>query len=103
MRSGHQSCSCCRRGGIRIIFTKTKKNGDGSSVRVLCGDLERGDGFQAGLDILLLSTVPDTEVNFDLIVAQLASDVVPDRCLGPVDGALRAAATLALAALGAGR
>lgn len=78
------------------------------SVRVLCGNLQRGDGFQAGLDALLLSAVRDAEVVAFLLSGLmggqlvLASDVLSSR-LGPVDRSLPAAATLALAALGARR
>lgn len=74
-------------------------------MRVLCGYLQRGDGFQAGLDILLLPAVPDARVEAFLLSGlmggqlALASDVFSR--LGPVDRSLPAAATLALAALGA--
>lgn len=63
-------------------------------MRVLCGDLQRGDGFQAGLDALLLPAVPDPELGGAL------PNVLPP-CLGPVDGSFPAAAELSLAALGA--
>lgn len=63
------------------------------SVRVFCGDLQRGDGFQAGLDVLLLTAVPNTGVG---------AGVLPSR-LRPVDRSVPAAAALALAALGARR
>lgn len=75
-------------------------------MRVLGGYLQRGDGFQAGLDILLLSDVPDAGVEAfllsGLIGAQLAltHDVLFSH-LGPVQRALPAAALLALNALGA--
>lgn len=77
-------------------------------MRVLCGNLQRGDGFQAGLDILLLSAVPDAGVEAFLLSGMmggqlaLASDVLSSR-LEPVDRSFPAAATLALAALGARR
>lgn len=77
-------------------------------MRVLCGNLQRGDGFQAGLDVLLLSIVPDAGVEAFLLSGLmggqlcLASDVLSSR-LQPVNRALPAAATLALAALGAWR
>lgn len=73
-------------------------------MRVLRGDLQRGDGFQAGLDALLLSAVPDAGVEAFLLSGRLAlaSDVVSSG-LQPVDRSLPAAAALALAALGAWR
>lgn len=77
-------------------------------MRVLCCDLQRGDGFQAGLDVLLLSAIADTGVKAFLLSGRmggqlvLASDVVSSS-LEPVDRSLPAAATLALAALGAWR
>lgn len=80
----------------------------GVSVRVLGGDLQRGDGFQAGLDVLLLSAVSDAGVEAFLAISltgrqlALASDLLTCR-LQPVDRALPAAATLALAAFGARR
>lgn len=80
----------------------------GASVRVLRGDLQRGDGFQAGLHVLLLPAVPGAGVQAFLLSGlmggqlALASDVLSS-ALQPVDRALPAAAALALAALGAWR
>lgn len=77
-------------------------------MRVLSGNLQRGNGFQAGLDVLLLSAVPDTRVETFLLSGLmggqlvLASDVLSS-CLEPMDRSLPTAATLALAALGAWR
>lgn len=82
-------------------------------MRVLCGNLQRGDGFHAGLDILLLSAVPNAGVETFLLralsrlmggqlVLRLASEVLSSR-LRSVDRSLPAAAPLALAALGAQR
>lgn len=68
---------------------KSKSVGGGGSVRVLCSNLQRGNGFQAGLDVLLLTAV--------LGVEALAPAVLP------LDRPLPAAAALALAALGARR
>lgn len=70
---------------LHVYQGATRLNNQGVSVRVLCGNLQRGDGFQAGLDVLLLTTVLNVEV--------LASDVLS------LDGSLPAAAELALAAL----
>lgn len=97
MRSGHQSCSC-RRWRHQDYIYQDKIKRDGRSVGVLRGDLERGDGFQAGLDVLLLPTVAGAEVKVRLVLAQRA-----DSRFQPVDGALCAAATLTLAALRARR
>lgn len=85
----------------RLFLCQIKNTQKEVSVRVLCGDFQRGDGFQAGLDVLLLSTVPNTEVKGFLLSSQLvlASDVLSS-CLKPVDRSLPTAATLALAALG---
>lgn len=84
--------------------SRRQKKKRGVSVRVLRGDLQRGDGFQAGLDALLLSAVPDAGVEAFLLSGRLAlaSDVVSSG-LQPVDRSLPAAAALALAALGAWR
>lgn len=77
-------------------------------MRVFCGNLQRGDGFQAGLDVLLLSAIPDARVEAFLLSGLmggqlvLASDVLSSR-LEPVDRSLPTAATLALTALGAQR
>lgn len=77
-------------------------------MRVLGGNLQRGDGFQAGLDVLLLSAVSNAGVEVVLLIGlrggqlALASDVLSSR-LEPVDRSLPAAAALALAALGAWR
>lgn len=77
-------------------------------MRVFCGNLQRGDGFQAGLHILLLSAVPDAGVEAFLLsglmggMLVLASDVLSPH-LGPVDRSLSAAAMLAFTALGARR
>lgn len=68
----------------------TGPNKEEASVRVLRRDLQRGDGFQAGLDVLLLTSFLNGEV--PLASAALSRD----RPLLP------AAAALALAALGAG-
>ena len=83
---------------------RQKKKGGRVSVRVLRGDLQRGDGFQAGLDALLLPAVPDAGVEAFLLSGRLAlaSDVLSSG-LQPVDRSLPAAAALALAALGAWR
>lgn len=78
-------------------------------MRVFCGDLQRGNGFQAGLHVLLLPAVPDAGNEAFLLSGMmggllvLASDVLCSR-LQPVDRSVSAAAaTLALAALGARR
>lgn len=77
-------------------------------MRVFCGNLQRGDGFQAGLYILLLSAVSDFGVEAfllsGLVAGQLAvaSDVL-SFCLRTEDRSVPAAATLAFAALGAWR
>ena len=90
-------------GGV-CSWVKSRRQKNGVSVGVLCGNLQRGDGFQAGLDVLLLSVVPDAGVEAFLLSGQLvlASDVLSSK-LRPVDRSLPAAATLALAALGAWR
>lgn len=54
-------------------------------MRLLCGNLQRGDGFQTGLNVLLLTAVLNVKV--------LASGVLS------LDRSLPAAAALALAAL----
>lgn len=74
---------------LHVYQGATRLKSKGLSVRVLCGNLQRGDGFQAGLDVLLLTTVLNVEV--------LASDVLS------LDRSLPAAAALALAALRARR
>lgn len=78
-------------------------------MRIFCGDLQRGNGFQAGLHALLLSAVPDAGNEAFLLSGMmggqldLASDVLCSH-LQPVDRSVSAAAaTLALAALGARR
>lgn len=58
-------------------------------MRLFSGDLQRGDGFQAGLDALLLPAVPHPQLGGVL------RDVLPS-CLRPEDGPLPAAAALAL-------
>ncbi len=65
-------------------------------MRVLCGNLQRGDGFQACLDVLLLSAVPDARFKFFLLSSLmggqliLASDVLSSS-LKPLDRSLPAA------------
>lgn len=77
-------------------------------MRILRSNLQRSDGFQAGLDVFLLSAVRDAGVEAFLLSGLMgrqlavASDVLSSG-LKPVDGSLPAAATLALAALGAWR
>ena len=99
----HKGLSTTKVAGVAggcLILGKIGETDNRFLVRVFCGNLQRGDGFQTGLYVLVLSGVAAARVQALLLV--LASDVLPS-CLGLVDRSLSAAAALALAALWARR
>lgn len=73
---------------MRMVAGVTGGNKSKVLTRVFYSNLQRGNGFQAGLDALFLSVLPGGELGMFLLAAV---DVVSSR-LGPVHGSLPAAA-----------